>query len=53
MPPPLLLRRLLALGLVGLLGSVAAQPLPAPPPDIRGSQIAIVVPINYNLRKTR
>lgn len=28
-----------------------AQPLPAPPPDIRGSQIAIVVPINYNLRK--
>jgi TonB family protein len=30
-----------------------AQPLPAPPPDIRGSQIAIVVPINYNLRKTR
>jgi protein TonB len=30
-----------------------AQPLPAPPPDIHGSQIAIVVPINYNLRKTR
>ena len=30
-----------------------AQPLPAPPPDIRGAQIAIVVPINYNLRKVR
>ena len=30
-----------------------AQPLPAPPPDIRGAQIAIVVPINYNLRGAR
>ena len=30
-----------------------AQPLPAPPLDIRGAQIAIVVPINYNLRKGR
>lgn len=29
-----------------------AAPLPAPPPEIRGAQIAIVVPINYNLRRT-
>lgn len=30
-----------------------AQPLPAPPPEVRGAQIAIVVPINYNLRTAR
>jgi protein TonB len=30
-----------------------AQPLPAPPPEVRGAQIAIVVPINYNLRGSR
>lgn len=30
-----------------------AAPLPAPPPEIRGAQIAIVVPINYNLRQAR
>ena len=30
-----------------------AQPLPAPPPDVHGAQIAIVVPINYNLRGAR
>jgi len=30
-----------------------AQPLPAPPPEVRGAQIAIVVPINYNLRGAR
>ena len=30
-----------------------AQPLPAPPPDIRGAQIAVVVPIKYNLRGAR
>jgi len=30
-----------------------AQPLPAPPADIRGAQIAIVVPINYSLRGAR
>jgi protein TonB len=30
-----------------------AQPLPAPPADIHGAQIAIVVPINYNLRGAR
>jgi protein TonB len=27
-----------------------AQPLPPPPPEIRGAQIAIVVPIRYNIR---
>lgn len=27
-----------------------AQPLPPPPPEIRGAQIAIVVPIRYNMR---
>ena len=27
-----------------------AQPLPPPPPEIHGAQIAIVVPIRYNLR---
>jgi periplasmic protein TonB len=27
-----------------------AQPLPPPPPKIRGAQIAIVVPIRYNIR---
>jgi protein TonB len=27
-----------------------AQPLPPPPPDIRGTQIAVVVPIRYNIR---
>lgn len=26
-----------------------AAPLPPPPPEVRGAQIAIVVPINYNL----
>jgi protein TonB len=26
-----------------------AQPLPPPPPEIHGAQIAIVVPIRYNL----
>lgn len=30
-----------------------AQPLPAPPAEIRGTQISIVVPINYNLRRSR
>jgi protein TonB len=30
-----------------------AQPLPAPPPEVRGAQIAILVPINYNLRTAR
>ena len=30
-----------------------AQPLPPPPPEVRGAQIAIVVPINYNLRAAR
>jgi protein TonB len=28
-----------------------AAPLPAPPPEMRGAQIAITVPINYNLRR--
>lgn len=27
-----------------------AQPLPPPPPEIRGARIAIVVPIRYNIR---
>jgi len=27
-----------------------AQPLPPPPPEVRGAEIAIVVPIRYNLR---
>ncbi len=27
-----------------------AQPLPPPPPEVSGSQIAIVVPIRYNMR---
>jgi protein TonB len=27
-----------------------AQPLPPPPPEMRGAQIAIVVPIRYNMR---
>jgi protein TonB len=27
-----------------------AQPLPPPPPEVRGAQIAIVVPIRYNMR---
>jgi protein TonB len=27
-----------------------AQPLPAPPPEMHGAQIAIVVPIRYNVR---
>ncbi len=27
-----------------------AQPLPPPPPEVHGSEIAIVVPIRYNLR---
>jgi protein TonB len=27
-----------------------AQPLPPPPPEIQGAQIAIVVPIRYNIR---
>ncbi|MEJ2378464.1 MAG: energy transducer TonB, partial [Pseudolabrys sp.] len=27
-----------------------AQPLPPPPPEVHGAQIAIVVPIRYNLR---
>jgi protein TonB len=27
-----------------------AQPLPPPPPEIRGAQVAIVVPIRYNIR---
>jgi periplasmic protein TonB len=27
-----------------------AQPLPPPPPELRGAQIAIVVPIRYNIR---
>lgn len=27
-----------------------AQPLPPPPPEVRGAEIAIVVPISYNLR---
>ena len=30
-----------------------AAPLPAPPPEMRGAQISIVVPINYNLRAAR
>ncbi|HXD43556.1 MAG TPA: energy transducer TonB [Pseudolabrys sp.] len=30
-----------------------AQPLPPPPPEMRGAQIAITVPINYNLRAAR
>lgn len=30
-----------------------AAPLPAPPPEVRGAQISIVVPINYNLRAVR
>jgi protein TonB len=28
-----------------------AAPLPAPPPQVRGARIAIVVPINYSLRR--
>jgi protein TonB len=27
-----------------------AQPLPPPPPELPGTQIAIVVPIRYNIR---
>jgi protein TonB len=27
-----------------------AQPLPPPPPELAGAQIAIVVPIRYNMR---
>jgi len=27
-----------------------AQPLPPPPPEVSGSQIAVVVPIRYNAR---
>jgi protein TonB len=27
-----------------------AQPLPPPPPEIAGAEIAIVVPIRYNIR---
>jgi protein TonB len=27
-----------------------AQPLPPPPPEMHGAQIAIVVPIRYNVR---
>jgi protein TonB len=27
-----------------------AQPLPPPPPELRGAAIAIVVPIRYNIR---
>jgi protein TonB len=27
-----------------------AQPLPPPPPEMQGTQIAIVVPIRYNIR---
>jgi protein TonB len=27
-----------------------AQPLPAPPPELAGTEIAIVVPIRYNIR---
>ena len=30
-----------------------AAPLPAPPAEVRGAQIAIQVPINYNLRQVR
>lgn len=48
MPPALLLRRLLALGLAGLLGSAAAQPLPAPPPQVQlngmlGNRLALLM----------
>jgi len=27
-----------------------AQPMPPPPPEMAGSQIAVVVPIRYNIR---
>lgn len=30
-----------------------AQPLPPPPPELRGAQIAITVPINYTLHTSR
>jgi protein TonB len=32
---------------------VRAQPLPPPPPEVRGAQIAITVPINYTLHTSR
>jgi protein TonB len=35
----------------GTLALIArAQPLPAPPPELAGTEIAIVVPIRYNIR---